>query len=136
MTTAARSAWGALLKWNNVFLAETTNISGPSESTDALDVTSHDSASAFREYVAGLHDGGEINFECNFKSSDATGQIAAHTDSQAGTARTCEITLPGTLGTISGTAIITKFEFSFPADGPARISGTIKYTGKPTLTIS
>lgn len=136
MTTSAISAFGAKVKWNTVDIAEVFNISGPSESVDALDVTNHDSSNEFREFIAGLRDGGEVNFEFNFKSTDTTGQIALHTDFQAGTARTCQITLPDSLGNISGTAICTKWEPSFPHDGPARVSCTIKYSGKPTLTIS
>jgi predicted secreted protein len=134
--TSAISAFGAQVNWNSVDIAEVISISGPSENTDSYDVTSHDSSNEFREFIAGLHDGGEVSFEANFKSSDTTGQIALHTDFQGGTSRTCQITLPDSLGNISGTAICTKFEFSFPVDGPARISCTIKYTGKPTLTIS
>jgi predicted secreted protein len=134
--TSAISAFGAKVNWNSHDIAEVISISGPGESVDSLDVTSHDSANEFKEFIAGLRDGGEVSFEANFKSSDSDGQIALHTDFQAGTSRTCQITLPDSLGNISGTAICTRYEFSFPVDGPARISGTIKYTGKPTLTIS
>lgn len=136
MATAAISAYGADVVWNSNSIAEVVSISGPGEGVDALDVTNHDSSDEFREFIAGLRDGGEVSFEANFKSSDSDGQIALHTDFQAGTARTCQITLPDSLGNISGSAICTKYEFSFPVDGPARISCTIKYTGKPTLTIS
>ena len=134
--TSAISAYGAKVNWNSHDIAEAVNITGPSESVDSLDVTNHDSSNEFREFIAGLRDGGEVSFEANFKSSDSDGQIALHTDFQAGTARTCQITLPDSLGSVSGTAICTKYEFSFPHDGPARISCTIKYTGKPTLSIS
>ncbi len=136
MTTAAISAYGAKINWDSVDLDEVISISGPSGSVDALDVTSHDSSNEFREYIAGLRDGGEVGFEMNFVSTDTLGQIAMHTDFQAGTAVTCQITLPDSLGNISGTAICTKWDWTFPHDGPVRISGTIKYTGKPTLTIS
>jgi predicted secreted protein len=134
--TSAISAYGAKVNWNSNDIAEVISISGPGESVDSLDVTSHDSANEFREFLAGLRDGGEVSFEANFVSSDTDGQIALHTDFQAGTSRTCQVTLPDSLGNISGTAICTAYEFSFPVDGPARISCTIKYTGKPTLTIS
>lgn len=134
--TSAISAYGAKVNWNTTDVAEVISITGPGESTDSLDVSNMDSDNEFKEFIAGLHDGGEVSFEANFKSSDSTGQIALHTDMQAGTSRTCQITLPDSLGNISGTAICTRFEFSFPVDGPARISATIKYTGKPTLTIS
>lgn len=134
--TSAISAFGAKVNWNSHDIAEVISISGPGESVDSLDVTSHDSTDEFKEFIAGLRDGGEVSFEANFKSTDTDGQIALHTDMQAGTARTCQITLPDSLGNISGTAICTRWEMSFPVDGPARISCTIKYSGKPTLSIS
>lgn len=136
MTTAAVSAFGTTFNWDTVTLDEVFNISGPSESADTLDVTSHDSADGFKEYIAGLKDGGEVNFEANLIVGDSTGQIAMHTDFQAGSAKTLIITLPGSTATITGTAICTKFEFTFPHDGPARISGTVKFTGKPVLAVA
>jgi predicted secreted protein len=134
--TNAILGYGAKINWNSNDIAEVTSITGPSQSADMLDVTNHDSSDEFREYIAGLVDGGEISFEANFDSTDTNGQIALHTDFQAKTSRTCQITLPNSLGNISGTAYCTKYELSFPVDGAVKLSGTIKYTGKPTLTIS
>jgi len=134
--TSAISAYGAKVNWNSNDIAEATNIQFSGQSVDMLDVSNHDSTNEFREFIAGLIDGGEITFEANFKSTDTTGQIALHTDFQAKTSRTCQLTLPDSLGNISGTAWCTKYDFSFPHDGEATISVTIKYTGKPTLTIN
>ena len=130
------AGFGSKLNWDGVDIAELTNIGGPNESAATVELTSHDSDDAYQEFVAGLRNGGEISFEGNLIPTDTTGQIAMHTDFQAGSAKTLIITLPDSLGTITGTAICTKFEFSFPHDGPARISGSCKFSGKPTLAIS
>jgi len=129
----AISAFGTKISWNSHEIAEVISISGPGESADTLDVTSHNSANQFREFIAGLRDGGEVSFEANYKSNDTNGQIALHTDFQAGTPHTCLITFPSSAGSITGTAICTKYEFTLPHDGAARISCTLKFTGKPVL---
>jgi len=134
--TSAVSAFGTQLVWNSQDVAEVVNITGPNESRDMIEVSNHDSANGFKEVIAGLADGGEIRIEGNFKAADANGQIAMHTDFQAGTSRTVTITFPSSLGNISGTAFISAFEFGFPHDDKISFSATIKFTGKPTLTIS
>jgi len=134
--TSAVSGFGTDLTWNSVVIAEVTNISGPSESRDMIDVTNHDSADDFREFIAGLANGGEVSIEGNFKASDSTGQIALHTDFQGGTSNTLLITFPSSLGNISGTAFCKSFELGFPHDNKISFSASFQYTGKPTLTIS
>jgi predicted secreted protein len=134
--SSAVSGFGVDLTWNDVVLAEVINVTGPGESRDMIEVTSHDSANGFKEFIAGLADGGEVSIEGNFKAADSTGQIALHTDFQAGTSRTLLITFPSSLGNISGTAFCTAFEMTFPYNDKIGFSATFKYTGKPTLTIS
>ncbi|MFA5374128.1 MAG: phage tail tube protein [Candidatus Omnitrophota bacterium] len=134
--TSAVSGFGTDLTWNSVVIAEVINVSGPNQSRDMIEVTNHDSANGFKEFIAGLADGGEVTIEGNFKAGDTTGQIALHTDFQAGTSRTLLITFPSSLGNMSGTAFCTAFEMTFPHDNKIGFSATFKYTGKPTLTIS
>lgn len=131
------SGFGTQLVWNTEDVAEVTNIDGPNESRDMLDVTNHDSADGFREFIAGLADGGEIGIEGNFKASDSNGQIAMHTDFQGGTSRAWQITFPSSLGNMAGNGILSAFKVgNYPVDGKIPFSGTIKITGKPALTIS
>lgn len=103
---------------------------------DPIDLTSHDSVSAFREFAAGLRDGGEISFEGNFIKGNAAGQIAAHTDFQSGQARAWIIKHPGWgagVPQMSGNGFLTAFSLDYPYDSKISVSGTIKVTGKPTL---
>lgn len=132
--TSAVSAKGTVLIWNYLKVLEQANLQGLSQARDTIDVTSHDSADGYREYVAGLGDGGELSLDGNFITSDSNGQIALHTDMQAGTVRACFLLLPMSVGqALSFNAIAKGFEPSFPHDGKMGLSGSLKVSGKPTL---
>jgi predicted secreted protein len=132
--TSAVSAKGTVLIWNYHKILEQVNLSGVSQSADVLDVSNHDSANSFREYIAGLIDGGELSLDGNFIVSDTNGQIALHTDMQAGTKRACFLLLPMAVGVaMSFNALAKGFEPSFPHDGKMGMSGSLKVSGKPTL---
>jgi predicted secreted protein len=135
--TSAISAKGTVIVWDYLPLLEGVNITGVSQSVDALDVTSHDASDSFREYTVGLKDGGEVSLEANFITSDTNGQIAMHTDFQAGSSKPVFILLPMAQGiAMSFTAVATKFEPSFPVDGKMGLSAAFKVTGMPTLLTS
>lgn len=142
MASSGVAAWGTLFSWNAHDLAELTSISGPGESMDAIDLTSHDSADAFKEFVAGLHDGGDISVEGNFIKGDSDGQIAMHTDFQAGTAKTWIIKHPAWVETshefpqVTASGLVTAFELTYPMDGKIGFTATIKVTGKPVLKVT
>lgn len=138
MASLAVSGKGTILVWNAQPVVELTSISGPTETMDTIDVTSHDSADAYREFIAGLRDGGDISFEGNFIKSDSTGQIAMYTDFQSGTKRTWTIKHPGWEAgkpQISGEGYVTAFSMSYPFEDKISVSGTIKVTGRPLLTV-
>ena len=130
-------AKGTTLTWNEQLIAEQIKISGPGKKVDTIEMTNHDSADLHREFIAGLHDGGEISFEGNFVPGDTAGIIAMNTDMDAGTARTAIITGP-TAGpfTWTVTAICTGLNFDHPDDDKGGVSGTLKITGKPVLAVS
>lgn len=132
--TSGVSAYGTFLIWNYHKVLEVISLSGPSQSRDTIDLTSHDSPDDFKEYVAGIIDGGEITVEGNFIKGDALGQINFHTDMQAGTKRSCFIVMPMAVGGAwSFEAIASGFESTYPFDEKIGVSGTLKITGKPTL---
>ena len=133
MTTAAKSAFGTTIQWNAQAIGEVLSISGPSQSVDTIDATSHDSADAYREFIAGLRDGGEVSVEGNFIPGN-TGQTSIHTDMQAGTVREVVITFPASMGTTcTFDALCTAHEPTAPHDEKAGFSATFKVTGKPVL---
>ena len=60
-----------------VQVAEVTNITWPGYTRDAVEVTFMDSASSFREYIAGLMDAGEVTVEMNWVPSASDPILAA-----------------------------------------------------------
>lgn len=51
-------------------VAEVVNISGPNIEGEDIDVTSMDSTSGFREFIAGLVDGGEVSIDLVFGKAE------------------------------------------------------------------
>lgn len=77
--TAGMAAFGTLLKIGSggtaetfTTIAEVGDIDGPSMSVDTIEMTSHSSPNARKEFVASLIDSGEISFPINFIPTHAT----------------------------------------------------------------
>ena len=131
------TAFSTVLIWNYREVLEVSNITGPAGSMSPIDVTSHDSENGFKEYIAGLHDGGEISLEGNFLVGDTAGQVAFHTDTQGGTNRSGYIVAPmAAASALSFSALGKGFDNSFPTDAQIGVSGSLVVTGKPTLLTS
>ena len=141
--TLAIDAYGTLLQIGDggspeafTTIAEVTEIGGPSLALDPLDVTSHESPGAFREFVGGLLDGGEVTSTINYVPTggthDATTGLIA--DMIARTVRNFQLIFPdvGTT-TWSLSALITAFEPAEPVDDRLSAEVTLKVTGQPTL---
>ena len=112
-------------------IGELTNISGPGITADTIDVTSHNSTDAFREYVSGLLDGGEVSFEGNLMTASAANTIITELVARAST--TCCVIFPtGAAWEFEG--IVTAFETDAPHDGKMGMSGTIKVTQRPAIS--
>ena len=134
MTTNAKASYGTTFSWNAQTVAELTNIGGVEITIDMLDVTTHDSAAAFKEFIAGLADAGEVAITGFFKSNDANGQIAMVTDAAAGTEREVIITFPSSIATWTFNALISKIKAGDnPVEGQIPFTASVKVTGQPTL---
>lgn len=138
MTTAVKSAFGTVLSRDGNDVAELTNISGPSISLETIDATSHGSDDTYREFIAGLRDGGDITIEGNFIPSDTDGQVGLLTDLNAGTVQSFVITFPAAASSTTWTfsAIVTAFETTAPFEGKLGFTATLKISGKPTLGVT
>lgn len=139
MTTSAKSVHGTTLKRGVNAIAELTNIGGVEIKAETIDVTSHDSASGYREWILGLKDAGEISIEGNFIPGDTNGQIGLKTDLLAGTLQAFTITFPAALATVwTFNAIVSKFKINDAKSGneAATFSATLKISGAPTLAIT
>jgi predicted secreted protein len=127
-------AHGTTLRLGSDLIAELSSVTGPSMSVDPIDVTSHDSVGKFREFVAGLKDGGEITAEGNLISAVQGNKLTANIASGA----TVAIIITFGAGvvdpaTFTCQGFVTAFEPSMPDDDKLSFSATFKLTGKPLL---
>ncbi len=112
-------------------VAEVTSIDVLDIDVETIDVSSHDSANGWREFVAGLKDAGELSMEVNYDPA-LHGTIFAELGEAAKGHR---ITLPGTGGaTVEFQALVTGFSAQAPFDDKLAASITLKVTGAVTIT--
>lgn len=120
-------------------IAEVLSIAGPSLSRDSVEVTTMDSPDQYREFIAGLKDGGEVTFDVVYDPVDPTIEpgdgLLSEFDLPSGAAATnyqLVFSDPGQT-TWLFPAILTGFETSEPIDDKVMASVTLKVAGKPTL---
>jgi len=134
----ATHAFGTKLKWNANYVASINTINGIEISADTVEVTTHDSPDAYKEYIPGLLDAGDVAVEGYFNATDTDGQIAMLTDMNARQSRSASIEFPASIGaswTFDG--LITSLKIGdAPVDGAIPFTATIKVTSKPVLAVS
>lgn len=140
MTTNARIGHGTLFKIGDgatpteafTTVAEVTSLKPPSMSRDAVDSTHSESADGWREFIAGLKDGGEVTLEINFDAGSATTDLLMDqfATSVVGNKK---ITFPDG-SEFAFAALLTNFEPDAPVDDKMTASVTFKVSGKPVLT--
>lgn len=132
---AKYKAFGTVLqRFNGVSfddVAQVRDISGPSLSSETVDVTSHDSTGGYREHLATLKDGGEISIDALFDPA-----LSGHTDvlgDLGGDPVLYRIVWPNTgTNTIwECSSIVTGFEPTAPYEGELAVSVSLKVTGQP-----
>ncbi|MFC8012203.1 phage tail tube protein [Streptomyces cinereoruber] len=117
-------------------IANVTDISGPSRSREAIEVTAHDSPNKYREFIKGLKDGGEVEITLNYDPAAAT-HAALDADFEEDDLRDYQVViLPGELDehTWEFSALITDLGDEYPTEGQMERTATFKISGKPTLT--
>lgn len=141
MSTDAAIGFGTLFKTGNgatpeLFstVAEVTGITPPAMSRDTVDATHELSPEAWREFIAGLKDGGEVSFDMNFvpDSADAA-NFMAELDLQGSAATKNRLILFPDGSVFKFAAILTGYEPDAPIDDKMSASVTFKVTGKPNL---
>lgn len=111
-------------------IAEVTTIGGPELSSEEVEVTSLDSAGGYKEFVAGLRDGGQITFDCNYIGSDA--QQNAIRDNVGGTTENYRIVWPfSPTVTCTVAAQVTGFTMNTEPNSAVTASITLKISGAP-----
>jgi hypothetical protein len=130
---AKLAAYGTLLKKAGTTVAQVSSLSGPNMQAATIDVTTHDSPSAVREFVSGLIDSGEIGGQLVFDPNVAT-NIALWNDLVARTSASYTIVFlfTGGVETLTFTAYVTGFgPIESQPDGAVTASFTLKVSGIP-----
>lgn len=131
------SAYGALLKrvtGGPTTIGQIRDIGGPGLSLDTLDVTTHDSGDAWRDFVGGLKDGGEVSLELVWDPDNST-QTLLRTDLDGRTVASWSITfVDPTPAVITFNALVTAFEPSANVGDELTVSATLKVTGEPVFS--
>lgn len=139
---AGKDAFGTQFKRDSdgagtyVTIANVSDISGPSRSREAIEVTAHDSPNQYREFVKGLKDGGEVTITINYDPGNTT-HSALDADFEEDTLRNYRVVvLPGEAdeATWAYSGLITAIGDEFPFDDRMEREVTFKISGKPTLT--
>lgn len=134
----ATHAFGTTLTWDSVSVAGLTAINGVEVTADTVEVSNHLSSDAYKEYLVGMIEPGELSVEGQFDYTDTTGQHAMLTDLNARAAKTWTITFPSATGaTWTGSGFLVGFKVGDATlDGSIPFSARIKLTGKPTFAVS
>lgn len=116
-------------------IAKCKSISGPSFEADEIDVTTHDSAGGFREFIRGLVDPGEISAECVFDPTDAShaevdGVIA---DLLSGTIFGYRIQWVDAGRELQFSAFVKSFPITSPVDAELTATVTLRVTSNIVL---
>jgi len=119
-------------------IVEVKDITPPQLSKDSIEVTSQDSDNGYREFIPGWKDSGEVSFEGNWipensTQDGSTGLLASFNDDDN---HNWQIVLPagGGGGKLEFSGHVTNFEPDLPMEDVAKLSITIKLTGKMTYT--
>lgn len=132
---AKLAGYGLIIKKGATAIAAVQDVSGPGLEVGEIDVTSHDSASAIREFVMGLIDFGEITFNIVWDPSNAT-HIALRTDLIARTSATYHVIWPEAASPEDWafSAWVKAIVPSAPVDGALTMAVTLRPTGALTVT--
>lgn len=116
--------------WEDI--ADATGISGPGLERDTIDVSSHQSPQAWREFIGGMKDAGEVSIDVNYDPADHDELVS---DLDADDPLSYRIIFPDDENTTwTFSAVMTGFEPDAPHDDKLSASLSFKVTGRPTLS--
>lgn len=133
-TELAKKTFGTKLKRGEAYVAKLLNITPPEMSRDDIDVTNHDSADEYREFIPGLKNGGEVPLEGHLIPGNATqASLLAAMDINVPEEWTIEFPSDPAL-TVTFQGYVKSFKVGdAPIDGTMTFTATIKVTSKPIL---
>jgi hypothetical protein len=133
---AKYAAFGTTLKIGGTAgtaVANVTEIDGPELGAEEIDMTAHDSGSAFREILPSFLDAGEVSLKIQYDPAGATHK-ALLTNLTTRASASYALTFPTTpAASWVFTGYVMGFKPSAPMDGALTADVTIRVYGAPTL---
>ena len=124
---------GTKLTLDGTAVGGLTSIGGVEVSADSTEVSAMDNTTGYKEYLAGLKDGGEVPVEGYLDGADE-GQDKMYQALNDEAVHKCAMVFPEAIGkTWSFDGIVTKFATSANMGDAIKFSAAIKVTGKPVL---
>jgi hypothetical protein len=118
-------------------IIELVKVAGPLMKSDIKEVSNMGSPNIYKEFIAGLRDGGTVTFEGNYLPKEATlSQQTLRTDFEGGIVSYWCINPgggPAGTGIWTFTALVQDIAPSYPVDDRITFTATLKITGKPVL---
>lgn len=140
MTTAARVGFGVTLERETAVantydaLGELVSLGEYNMTRETLDVTTHDSAGGFKDYIPGAFiDVADITAEINFLGN--TEQETLRTDLETSLKKNWRITFPtNPVKTLTFAAYVTGYTVATEIGSAMKATITLKPTSQPTWT--
>jgi predicted secreted protein len=109
------------------------DITGPGQKSDTVDTTTHNQASPYKSFIAGLREGGDIKFPVFFDANDATHTGLIDTF-EAGVPVNWKLVPPfSPAASWSFAGLIIDIGHHYKIKEAVMADITIKVSGKPTL---
>lgn len=112
-------------------VADVTSVDVLDMSADTIDVSAHDSPAQWREFTAGMKDGGELSMDINYDPA-VHGTLST---AVGGNPKNMKIVMPDAgAAEVAFAGIITGFSAQAPFDDKLSATVTVKVTGVPVIT--
>jgi predicted secreted protein len=109
-------------------VGDLTDVNIGGSDVNYVDITTHDSASGYKEFTSGLKEGGTLDLTGAYKPAD-TGQ--AYLLANEGASAACVVTFTDS-STASFTAVVGGYNVSNPLDDKVEFTCSMKITGPIT----
>ncbi len=136
MATTGDIGYGVVFTWHALTVGQLTRIGSVPLTVTKVDATTLTSADAYKEYLPGMIDPGDIELE-GWLDPDDAGQTALLVDMNARTEQAWIITFPAAISsaTWNGNGYCTAFAAGDATpEGMVPFSASITPSNKPTLT--
>ena len=117
-------------------IAELLDVDGPELTADSVETTHQESPNGWREFMAGLKDGGEVSFDLNHNPDNATHDASTGlvAELKNGVTRNYRVEFPPPSSKAwVFPAFVTEFSPAGPLADRQTASVTLKVAGEPTL---